>query len=310
MDWTIFGHTSNIGVTYGEAVVALTSGRLVVCASHSPGKERDVENAFGPEFRSALATAAVTVRNFDPEIVIVFGGDHRRAFTTVVPTFAVALSASIMAEGGHPAGELAVPSALARELSEHLLVEGFDIAVCRDIELDHAFAQPIRDLLGTLDAKAVIPIAVNCATAPLPTGQRVADFGAAVARFLDAQDRRVLLIGTGGLSHSPPSLEVDSYQLSDDERARIIAEGMADARNKIKPDWDAEVLQAMSTWDTTTLIRLVDSAHTRAGAGANEVRTWVAAGAAGGGRPVTPLAYEPVPEWITGMAVATSALAI
>ena len=54
------------------------------------------------------------------------------------------------------------------------------------------------------------------------------------------------------------------------------------------------------------LTRLVDSAHVQAGAGANEIRTWVAAGAAGGGRPVTPVAYEPVPEWITGMAVATS----
>ncbi len=195
---------------------------------------------------------------------------------------------------------------MARGLCEHLLTEGFDIAVCRDIGLDHAFAQPIRDLLGELDAKPVIPVAVNCATAPLPTGRRVADFGAAVARFLDAADQRVLLIGTGGLSHSPPSLEVDAYELSDDERARIIAAGTADARNKIRPEWDAEVLQAMSTWDVAALTRLVDSAHAQAGAGANEIRTWVAAGAAGGGRPVTPLVYEPVPEWITGMAVATS----
>ena len=284
----------------------MTPRRLVVCASHSPGKERDVEQAFGFQFRSALARAADEVRRFDPDVVIVFGGDHRRAFTTVVPAFAVALSASIIAEGRHPAGALTVASTLARGLCEHLLTEGFDVAVCRDIALDHAFAQPIRDLVGELDAKPVIPVAVNCATAPLPTGRRVADFGAAVARFLDAVDQRVLLIGTGGLSHSPPSLEVDAYELGDDERARIIAAGMADARNKIRPEWDAEVLKAMSTWDVAALIRLVDSAHAQAGAGANEIRTWVAAGAAGGGRPVTPLVYEPVPEWITGMAVATS----
>jgi 2,3-dihydroxyphenylpropionate 1,2-dioxygenase len=81
---------------------------------------------------------------------------------------------------------------------------------------------------------------------------------------------------------------------------------MADARNKIRPDWDAEVLEAMSKWDVPALIRLVDSAHARAGAGANEVRTWLAAGAAGGGQPITALVYEPVPEWITGMAVAAS----
>jgi 2,3-dihydroxyphenylpropionate 1,2-dioxygenase len=280
--------------------------RLVVCASHSPGKERDVEQAFGQKFRSALAAAADDVRRFDPDVVIVFGGDHRRAFRQVVPTFGVALSASIIAEGRHGAGDLQVASGLARELCEYLLTVGFDIAVCRDIGLDHAFAQPIRDLVGALDAKPVIPVPVNCATAPLPTGRRVADFGTAVGRFLDGVDQRVLLIGTGGLSHSPPSLEVDTYDLSDEERARLIADGMAEARTRIRPDWDAEVLQAMSTWDVSALVRLVDTAHARAGAGANEVRTWVAAGAAGGGQPVPPLVYEPVPEWITGMAVATS----
>jgi 2,3-dihydroxyphenylpropionate 1,2-dioxygenase len=285
----------------------VTSERLVVCASHSPGKERDVEHAFGRRFRSALTSAAERAQQFDPDVVIVFGGDHRRAFRHVVPAFAVALSASILAEGGHPTGDLNVPSEVARRLCEHLLSAGFDVAACRDIGLDHAFAQPVRDLLGELAAKPVIPVPVNCATAPLPTGRRVAEFGAEVGRFLDGIAERVLVIGTGGLSHSPPSLEVDTYDLSDEDRARIIAEGTAEARTKIRPDWDAEVLDAMSNWDVAALIQLVDTAHVRAGAGANEVRTWLAAGAAGGGQPVTPLVYEPVPEWITGMAVAASA---
>lgn len=281
---------------------------MVVCASHSPGKERDVEQQSGQTFRAALTQAAAEVHRFDPDVVVLFGGDHRRAFRHVVPAFAVVLSATIIAEGPHPAGGLAVPAELARELGEHLLHGGFDIAVCRDVALDHAFAQPIRDLLGGLDAKPVIPVPVNCATAPLPTGRRVAEFGAAVGGFLDGLAQRVLVIGTGGLSHSPPSLEVDTYDLSDEDRARIIAAGMADARTKIRPDWDAEVLQAMSKWDSSALIGLVDDAHARAGAGANEVRTWLAAGAAGGGAPVVAMAYEPVPEWITGMAVAASAV--
>ncbi|CAN5814286.1 3-carboxyethylcatechol 2,3-dioxygenase [soil metagenome] len=284
----------------------MTSDRLVVCASHSPGKDRDTGHQFGPSFRSALAAAADEVRRFDPDVVIVFGGDHRRAFRQIVPAFAVALSASILAEGSHPAGDLSVPAGIARELSEHLLSAGFDIAVCRDIALDHAFAQPVRDLLGALDAKPVIPVPVNCATAPLPSGRRVAEFGAAVSSYLDTIDQRVLLIGTGGLSHSPPSLEVDTHDLSDAARARLITDGLAEARTKIRPQWDREVLQAMSAWDVSALVDLVDTAHARAGAGANEVRTWLAAGAAGGGRPVTTQVYEPVPEWITGMAVATS----
>lgn len=282
--------------------------RLVVCASHSPGKERDVAEQFGRRFRSGLAAAADDVRRFDPDVVVLFGGDHRRAFRHVVPAFGVALSASIVAEGRHPAGNLTVPAALARALAEHLLDSGFDIAVCRDIGLDHAFAQPIRDLVGELDAKPVIPVPVNCATAPLPSGRRVADFGSAVSDFLDGIDGRVLVIGTGGLSHSPPSLEVDSYDISDADRAKIIAEGSAAAREKIRPDWDHEVLQAMSTWEVSALVGLVDSAHRRGGAGANEIRTWLAAGAAGGGQPVMPVVYEPVREWITGMAVARSAV--
>ncbi|GFG84043.1 3-carboxyethylcatechol 2,3-dioxygenase [Mycolicibacter algericus] len=285
----------------------VTPDRLVVCASHSPGKDRDADERFGKEFRAGLAGAAEQVRRFAPDLVVVFGGDHRRAFRHVVPAFAVALSASIIAEGRHGAGELTIPSELARELSEHLLYAGFDIAVCRGVGLDHAFAQPIRDLLGALDAKPVIPLPVNCATAPLPTGRRVADFGAAVGQFLAGLAQRVLVIGTGGLSHSPPSLEVDTHDISNEERSRVIAEGMAEAQTKIRPDWDTEVLQAMADWNEPALIALVDTAHSRAGAGANEVRTWLAAGAAGGGRPVTPLVYEPVPEWITGMAVATSA---
>lgn len=184
--------------------------RLVICASHSPGMERDVEKQFGADFRAGLARAAQTVQEFDPDHIILFGGDHRRAFRNVVPSFGVALSAGILAEGGHPADTLTVPQDEARKLAEHLLDAHFDISVCRDIELDHAFAQPLRDLAGALNGYPVIPVPVNCATAPLPNARRVLEFGEAVCRYLDEQDKRVLVIGTGGLSHSPPSLELDA----------------------------------------------------------------------------------------------------
>jgi 2,3-dihydroxyphenylpropionate 1,2-dioxygenase len=42
-----------------------------------------------------------------------------------------------------------------------------------------------------------------------------------------------------------------------------------------------------------------------AGVGANEVRTWIAAIAAGN-LPMETVVYEPVREWITGMAIAAS----
>lgn len=280
--------------------------RLVVCASHSPGMERDVDRAYGSAFREGLSRARDMVTEFDPDYIVLFGGDHRRAFRHVVPTFGIALSAGIMAEAGHEAADLAVPQELARELAEHLLESGIDIAVCRDIELDHAFAQPLRDLTGALGRYPVIPVAINCATAPLPRAERVLALGDAVGRYLDSKSDRVLVIGTGGLSHAPPSLEVDTYDISDAERARIIAEGSEAARKKIKPVWDAAFLEAVRTADREALVALADDAHSNAGAGANEVRTWLAASAAGGGVGLELLAYQPVEEWITGMAVAVS----
>jgi 2,3-dihydroxyphenylpropionate 1,2-dioxygenase len=281
--------------------------RLVVCASHSPGKERDQQRLEGMDFRAGLAKAKAAVAEFDPEVVVLFGGDHRHAFTQIVPAFAVALSADVIAEVPHPAGRLEVPQTRARALGEHLLASGIDVAVCRDVDLDHAFAHPMRDLLGGLEERPVIPVAINCATPPLPRADRVLALGDAVASFLDTLDERVLVIGTGGLSHSPPSLEADAYDLSDEERARLIEEGRATASTKIRPQWDAAFLDALEAGDRAALADLADSAHEHAGAGANEVRTWLAAAAAGGGRPLHRVVYQPVEEWITGMAVAVSA---
>ena len=65
---------------------------LTVCASHLV----TLPNApFGP-VREAVAEAAAAVAAFDPELVVFFGTDHRRAFRDVVPTFAVVLSATAL----------------------------------------------------------------------------------------------------------------------------------------------------------------------------------------------------------------------
>ncbi|MFF3574010.1 hypothetical protein [Nocardia jiangxiensis] len=65
-------------------------------------------------------------------------------------------------------------------------------------------------------------------------------------------------------------------------------------------------LDALTVWDVTRLAGLAEVATERAGVGANEVRTWLAAGAAGGGKPFDTVSYEPVEKWITGMGLAMS----
>jgi len=271
--------------------------------------DRDANGELGTRFREGVAKARKAVATFDPELVVLFGGDHRRAFAQVAPTFAVAQTASLLPEGTIPAEDLNVPSELARELAHALVAAEFDIAVCRGVALDHAFGQPLHHYLPQDTGAQIIPIPVNCASPPLATATRTIAFGRAVGEFFANVDKRILFIGTGGLSHSPPSLEDDRHDKTEEERRAQIQAGFEAASKKIKPDWDTRFLDALSRWDEAELVRMTDRATEDAGVGANEVRTWLAAGAAGGGVPVAPLAYEPVETWITGMGVAVSTAA-
>src|SRR5690606_38929131 len=100
------------------------------------GMDRDIDGLVGSEFRVGVAKAREAVAEFDPELVVLFGGDHRRAFAQVAPSFAVAQSASLLPEGTIPAGDLNIPTDIARDLSFALVESGFDIAVCRGVALD------------------------------------------------------------------------------------------------------------------------------------------------------------------------------
>lgn len=282
------------------------STTMTLCASHAPGMDRDQAGEFGAEFRKGVRAARERVAEFDPELVVLFGGDHRRAFRTVVPLFAVAYAASLLPEGSIPAQRLNIPTELARDLSAHLVDSGFDVAVCREVELDHAFGQPLHHYLADVAGIPVIPMPIDCASPPLAKARRVIDYGTSVGDFFSSLDQRILFIGTGGLSHDPTSLKGERHDLADDERKAINEAGFERASKLIKPDWDRAFLEAIRRWDVETLVRMTDNATTDAGVGANEVRTWLAAASAGGGRGAAPLAYEPVQKWITGMGVSLS----
>ncbi|MEU1515194.1 3-carboxyethylcatechol 2,3-dioxygenase [Streptomyces sp. NPDC005811] len=279
------------------------SSYMTVCASHAPGLDRDAAGVLGQDFRAAMARVRRSVAEFDPELVVVFGGDHRRAFAHVVPTFGVVLHGTLRAEGGAAGGPLPVPEPLVRRLAESIIDRGFDLAVARGVALDHAFGQPLRLLLPEAATVPVVPIAVNCASPPLPAPGRVHEFGRVVGEVLEPLDRRILLIGTGGLSHAPPSLLDERHDKTEEERRAQLEAGFELASRLVKPGWDMAFLRAMEKWDVETLLAMAEHATREAGVGANEVRTWIAAGAAGGTDPFSTVGYEPVSEWITGMGI-------
>lgn len=286
--------------------VSTAAGQLVVCASHSPGLARDVDERQGLVFRAGMEAARSRVAAFAPDVVVFFGSDHRRTFTDIVPAFAIVTEAAGLGDLGSPTGRYDVPADTADRMAKHLLDHGFDVAVVRGARLDHGFGQTFAQLVGMLGGVPVLPVFVNCATPPLPACARVWELGEAVGRYTRGIAERPLFVGSGGLSHSPPSLEGTAVGLSDEERTRVNREGFEAAKTKIDPVWDREFLGRLSAYDRPALKSLTDDAIGLAGVGAQEVRTWLAAAAAGGVALQT-VAYEPVPEWITGMGVAMSA---
>lgn len=285
--------------------------RLVVCASHAPGMSADAAGVEGRDFRRGLAAAREIVAGFDPDLVVVFGSDHRRAYEPVIPAISVVLEAEGFGDHGSPTGPYAIPAEVAESLLTWLIRDGIDAAASRGVRLDHGFGETVSDLLGGLDARPIIPVFINCATPPLISPARVVHLGTLVNRFLKSREPadKVLIIGSGGLSHSPPTLEPGTFGLSETERKQISQAGRERARSLIKPGWDAEFLSQLAGAHSSQLDSLSQEHIDLGGVGANEVRTWLAAWAAAGQRPLTTIAYEPVKAWITGMGIAASAWA-
>lgn len=279
-----------------------------VALSHSPQMAQDTGHLQGRRFRAGFAQVANAVADYQPTLAVYFGPDHMRALAGIAPCFTVVEAASGYGDWGTPQEDYQVPHERAVALGEHLAAAGIDIALAPHLRLDHGFGQSTSDLFGSLSAVPLIPIVINCVDRPLPTAARSAALGNAVGEFLRRKvpgDERVLVIGSGGISHAPPSLVPGARDLTEEQRQRLITDNLARAAEAINPGWDEQFLATLASTDWTRLASLSPEDLAPAGTGGAEVRTWIAA-AFTGGTPLSTVIYEPVTEWITGMGIAAS----
>lgn len=151
------------------------------------------------------------VRDLKPDTVVVVYNDHGAAFSLdLVPTFVVGTGPEYLpADEGR--GRRAVPNFvgdvdLAWHVVDHVIPSGFDLTVGQEFGLDHGFTVPMSAVFGTGLTEwpvEVIPVAVNVVQQPTPTAQRCLDLGRSIRAAVESfdGDRRVLVIGTGGMSH-------------------------------------------------------------------------------------------------------------
>jgi protocatechuate 4,5-dioxygenase beta chain len=145
-----------------------------------------------------------------PDVAIVFNNDHGlNFFLDKMPTFAVGAAAEY-----HNADEgWGLPlyksfqghTELSWHLIEHLVESEFDVTTCQKMLVDHALSIPFE--LAWPDVEAwpvkIVPFAINTVQHPLPSAKRCLALGRAVHEALKTWqgDERIVIIGTGGLSH-------------------------------------------------------------------------------------------------------------
>jgi len=144
-----------------------------------------------------------------PDIAVLVYNDHGlNFFLDKMPTFAVGAAPEYRnADEGW--GIPTVPPfkgdpALSWHIIESLVADEFDIVTCQEMLVDHAFTIPMA-LLWPEQRWPVrtIPVCVNTVQAPLPSASRCYRLGEAIGRAIESWDteERVVVIGTGGLSH-------------------------------------------------------------------------------------------------------------
>ncbi|HBS48621.1 MAG TPA: protocatechuate 3,4-dioxygenase [Rhodobacteraceae bacterium] len=147
-----------------------------------------------------------------PDLVINIYNDHGLGFfLDQMPTFAIGAAHECRNEDegwGLPALD---PFPGAPEVSWHIIesivADEFDITSCQELAVDHGFVVPMQlfwpGAPANPDMPRAIPISANTVQHPIPTLKRALAFGRALRKALLSypEDLKVVVLGTGGLSH-------------------------------------------------------------------------------------------------------------
>ena len=185
-----------------------------VTTSHVPAIGRAIaknlqQDAYWKPFFDGFAPVHRWLATARPDVVVVLYNDHGlNFFLDKMPTFSVGAAPQyVNADEGW--GIPQVPAFTGeQDLSWHLINrlidDEFDLTTCQEMLVDHAFTLPMA-LLWPDQAwpVKVVPVCINTVQFPLPSAKRCFALGEAIGRAIRAwpTEQRVMLLGTGGLSH-------------------------------------------------------------------------------------------------------------
>ena len=171
---------------------------------------------------------------------------------------------------------------IAREV-----MQSVDLAYAEEWRCDHGIMVPLNFLTPEYDMP-IIPVNINCQGPPLTPLHRAWAFGEALRDACDLSDKKIALIGTGGISHWPAT--PDSGRINEDFDRTFLAQLMSQNKDALLSYSDTETYEA-------------------AGQGGFEIRTYIAAAAAAGGQGKLQYYSADLPIFAVGCTVARFDLA-
>lgn len=175
--------------------------------AYDRGLQQDPD--WAPLFRGYEPVAAWLAAQ-RPDVLLYFYNDHVSSFFfDCYPAFNIGVSDAFpTADEG--AGPRRLPplrghTPLAAHVADRLVNDEFDLSVFQDRPLDHGANSPLS-LMWPHEPDwpgRIVPIAINVLQQPTPTPLRCWKLGQAVRRAVESypEDLRVVVVGTGGLSH-------------------------------------------------------------------------------------------------------------
>jgi hypothetical protein len=145
-----------------------------------------------------------------PDVLVFFYNDHANTFFfDHYPTFALGVGESYAIAdeglGPRPIPALKGHVGLSRHLAESLVEDEFDISTWQDLPIDHGCHSPLTMFWPSQPdwPGKIVPIEINVLQHPIPTPLRCWKLGQAVRRAILSypEDLKVVVVGTGGLSH-------------------------------------------------------------------------------------------------------------
>jgi hypothetical protein len=225
------------------------------------------------------------VRALEPDVLVLAGSDHLNNFSLAMQvTLAVGVADEFttLGDGGAPPVTFRGQRAFAEGFARFSGRRDFELVQLEEVRPDHGMAIP-RLVIDPANELAIVPLYINANMPVPPSPGRCYRLGGVLKDYVETErpaEERVVVVGTGGLSHwlCLPEQGRVAEAFDEDFIARIAA-GRAAELAALTSD---EILDA-------------------SGNGGLELTAWLfMAGAVPQGRGER-LYYEAIPEWISGM---------